>query len=50
MLDLLAKQIEEADAYYKTLVFASNVQYKESRIDPKVKGITSAHFLAWSGQ
>lgn len=50
MLDLLAKQIEESDAYYKTLISKSNGQYKESRIDLKVAGITAAHFLAWFGQ
>ena len=47
MLDLLAKQIEEGDTYFKGLVAKSNGQFKESRVDVKVKGITSAQFLEW---
>jgi len=47
MLDLLQKQIEEADAYYKDVIARSNGQYKESRIDLKAKGITLAQFMEW---
>jgi len=50
MLDLLAKQIEEADAYFKTIIAKSNGEYKESRIDLSVKGVTAAQFLGWFGQ
>ena len=47
MLDLLAKQIEEGDRYFKGLVEASDGQFKESRIDFKAKGITSSQFTQW---
>lgn len=47
MLDLLQKQIEESDAYYKDIIEKSNGQYRESRIDLKAKGITLAQFMAW---
>ncbi|KAK5112322.1 hypothetical protein LTR62_004285 [Meristemomyces frigidus] len=47
MLDLLAKQIEEGDAYFKSLIAKSNGQFKESRVDFRAKGITSSQFLEW---
>ncbi|KAI7876046.1 hypothetical protein K492DRAFT_135810 [Lichtheimia hyalospora FSU 10163] len=47
MLDLLKDQIEVADNYYKDIVAKSNGQFKESRIDIKVKGINMAQFDAW---
>lgn len=47
MLDLLAKQIGEGDAYFKSLIAKSNGQFKESRVDFKAKGITSSQFLEW---
>jgi len=47
MLDLLQKQIEDADAYYKKLITESNGQYKESRIDLKTRGLTSKQFFEW---
>ena len=50
MLDLIAKQIEEADTYFRTIIAESNGEFKESRIDLKVKGVTSAQFLGWFGR
>ncbi|KAL5345479.1 hypothetical protein ACLOAV_009229 [Pseudogymnoascus australis] len=47
MLDLLAKQIEEGDTYFKSLIAESNGQFKESRVDFRAKGITSSQFLEW---
>ncbi|CAO3697341.1 unnamed protein product [Umbelopsis ramanniana] len=47
MLDLLQDQMDEADAYYKQFITKSDGQYRESRIDIKAKGITSAQFLEW---
>ena len=47
MLDLLQKQIEDADAYYKKLITESHGQYKESRIDLKTRGVTSKQFIEW---
>ncbi len=47
MLDLLAKQIKEGDAYFKDLIAKSNGQFKESRIDFAVKGLKSFEFLEW---
>ncbi|KAK4897050.1 hypothetical protein LTR49_028063 [Elasticomyces elasticus] len=46
MLELLAEQIAKADAYM-SLIAESKGQFKESRIDFKAKGITSAQFLEW---
>ena len=47
MLDLLNKQIEAADLYYKHIINKSNGQYKETRIDLEAKGITKVQFFAW---
>lgn len=47
MHDLLEKQIIEADAYYKTLIAESNGKFTESRIDMKVRGLTSTQFTDW---
>ena len=47
MLDLLAKQMEEGDNYFKGLIAKSKGQFKESRVDIKAKGITSSQFLEW---
>ena len=47
MLDLLAKQMDEADTYFKDLIARSNGQFKESRVDFKAKGITSSQFMKW---
>lgn len=51
MLDLISKQIEEGDAYYKRIISESNGEFKESRIDLKVQGISAAEykerFFAW---
>ena len=47
MLDLLAKQIEEGDAYFRDIIVRSNSQFKESRVDFKANGITSSQFLEW---
>lgn len=47
MLDLLHEQLEAADVYYKDIIAKSNGQYKESRIDLAVDGMTKAEFLAW---
>lgn len=47
MLNLIAKQIEEADEYYKSVIAESQGQYKESRIDLKVKGLTVGQFMTW---
>lgn len=47
MLDLLAKQIEEGDAYFKDIIARSNGQFKESRVDFSANGITSSQFLEW---
>ncbi|KFY08096.1 hypothetical protein V492_06531 [Pseudogymnoascus sp. VKM F-4246] len=47
MLDLLAKQIEEGDAYFKSVIAKSNGQFKESRVDFRAEGITSSQFLEW---
>ncbi|EOO01710.1 putative cellulose-binding protein [Phaeoacremonium minimum UCRPA7] len=47
MLNLIAKQIEEADEYYKSIIAESQGQYKESRIDLKVKGLTVGQFMTW---
>lgn len=47
MLDLLAPQIAEADAYYKEIITKSNGEYKESRIDLKAKGLKVADFMDW---
>lgn len=47
MLDLLQSQIEAADVYYKDIIARSHGQYKESRIDMKVRGLTKADFMAW---
>ncbi|KAK4888333.1 hypothetical protein LTR49_028855 [Elasticomyces elasticus] len=47
MLELLADQIAEGDAYFKGLLTESKGQFKESRIDFKAKGMKSAQFLAW---
>ena len=47
MLDLLAKQIEEGDTYFKGLIVKSKGQFKESRVDFMAKGITSSQFLDW---
>ncbi|KAK3676565.1 hypothetical protein LTR78_003339 [Recurvomyces mirabilis] len=47
MLDLLTKQIEESDAYFKAIIAKSKGQFNESRIDFKAKGITSSQFLEW---
>ena len=47
MLNLLAKQMEEGDTYFKGLIAKSNGQFKESRVDFKAKGITSSQFIEW---
>lgn len=47
ILDLLAKQMEEGDIYFKGLIAKSNGQFKESRVDFKAKGITSSQFIEW---
>ncbi|KAK0863524.1 hypothetical protein LTR87_016159 [Friedmanniomyces endolithicus] len=47
MLDLLTKQIEEGDAYFKGIIAKSKGQFNESRIDFKAIGITSSQFLKW---
>ena len=47
MLDLLQKQIESSDVYYKDLFTKSNGEYQESRIDLKAKGISMVQFLGW---
>lgn len=47
MLDLLTKQIEEGDAYFKGIIAKSKGQFNESRIDFKAIGITSSQFLEW---
>lgn len=47
MLELLADQIKQGDAYFKGLIAESKGQFKESRIDFKAKGITSSQFLEW---
>ena len=47
MLDLIAKQIEVGDAYFKGLIAKSNGQFKESRIDFHAKGIKSSQFIEW---
>ena len=47
MLSLLAPAIQEADTYYKDIINKSNGEYKESRIDLKVRGLKVAHFMAW---
>jgi hypothetical protein len=41
MLKLLEPQIREADTYYKSLLAASNGQFRESRTDLHIKGITA---------
>ena len=47
MLSLLAPLISEADTYYKSIIAASNNEYKESRIDLKATGLKVSHFMAW---
>ena len=47
MLDLLAKQIEEGDAYFKSIIAKSDGHFKESRVDFSAKGITSSQFVEW---
>lgn len=47
MLDILAPQIEEGDAFFKELVAKSNGQFKESRVDFKAKGLKSTQFPEW---
>lgn len=47
MLDLLQKQIDEADIYFKGIIAESNGQYRETRIDLKAKGFTKSEFLGW---
>lgn len=47
MLDLIDKQMQEADNYYRDLIAKSNKKFKESRIDLKAHGLTSAQFLEW---
>ncbi|KAK5311766.1 hypothetical protein LTR93_011608 [Exophiala xenobiotica] len=47
MMDLIQKQIEEADTYYKNLIVESKGQYKESRIDLHATGITIGQFMQW---
>lgn len=47
MLDLLAKQIEEGDAYFKSIIARSNGQFKESRVDFSAKVISSSQFMEW---
>jgi hypothetical protein len=45
MLDLLRPQIEDADAYYRSLVAASEGKYRECRTDLKVRGLTMAQVM-----
>ena len=47
MLDLLAEQIKEGDAYFKDIIAKSKGQFKESRIDFTANGLTSSQFLEW---
>ncbi|CAO3642883.1 unnamed protein product [Mucor fragilis] len=47
MLDLIKDQMDEADAYYKSIIEKSNGEFKESRIDLKVKEISTAQFTTW---
>jgi hypothetical protein len=47
MLDLLSKQIDEGDAYFKDIISRSKGQFKESRVDFTAIGITSSQFLEW---
>lgn len=47
MLDLLAEQIKEGDRYFKSLVEASNGQFKEARVDLKAKGLTTSQFTEY---
>lgn len=47
MLDLLAEQIKEGDAYFKTLIAQSNGKFKEARVDISAKGIKASQFLQW---
>lgn len=41
MLDLIQKQIEASDAYYKEIIAASDGKYRECRVDLHVKGLTA---------
>ncbi|KAI9926629.1 hypothetical protein MW887_004398 [Aspergillus wentii] len=45
MLDLLKPQIDAGDAYFRSLVAASNGKYRECRTDLKVSGITATRIL-----
>lgn len=40
MLDLIQKQIEASDTYYKEIIAASDGKYRECRVDLHVKGLT----------
>lgn len=41
MYDLIQKQIEASDAYYKEIIAASDGKYRECRVDLHVKGLTA---------
>lgn len=45
MLDLLDKQIQEGDKYFKGLIAESKGRFKESRVDFKANGLKSYQFL-----
>lgn len=47
MLDLLEKQIDEGDKFFKGLIAQSGGQFKESRVDFTAKGLKSHQFLEW---
>lgn len=47
MLDLLEKQIDEGDKYFKDLIARSDGHFKESRVDFKATGLKSHQFLEW---
>ena len=41
MLELIQKQIDASDAYYKDVIAASDGKYRECRVDLHVKGLTT---------
>lgn len=47
MLDLIDEQIREADAYYSSLVAASDGRYRECRVDIALEGFSGSEFLKW---
>ena len=47
ILALLEEQIQQGDAYFKSLISQSNGNFKEARVDFNVPGLKASKFLGW---